>query len=217
MQLKLEKEWEPTGLGPQPQGSSQPFSKRKTFILKENGSLFPVSVAIFSFIRARRGIVCSEVWHFHTNYGWLLPAYALRFFGWAILITYFSLSLCLWLVPYSLDHTLSPQCLHVQNGQQVDVMWLVVTYLQNVNTGYTADVLLQHHHFWWLAKTHRLPTVMQKVLYCYFSVCKDCLIKFCRSFSVSVIDAVRPQAKQLCFEKFSISPAPGCLKVFVKK
>lgn len=61
------------------------------------------------------------------------------------------------------------------------------------------------------------PTVMQKVLYCYFSVCKDCLIKFCRSFSVSVIDAVRLQAKQLCFEKFSISPAPGCLKVFVKK
>lgn len=41
--------------GPQPQGSSQLFSKRKTFILKENGSLFPVSVALFSFIRARRG------------------------------------------------------------------------------------------------------------------------------------------------------------------
>lgn len=57
MQLKLEKEWEPTGLGPQPQGSSQLFSKRKTFILKENGSLFPVSVAIFSFIRARRGLL----------------------------------------------------------------------------------------------------------------------------------------------------------------
>lgn len=44
-----------TGKGPQPQGSSQLFSKRKTFILKENGFLFPVSVALFSFIRAQRG------------------------------------------------------------------------------------------------------------------------------------------------------------------